>query len=112
MYEYKKEKTPSKLLFATGVGGVLYPPNALKISKQNINEIKTCLWDDDIYLKVLEIRYGINVVFTNTKHLTPMPFSNDIKKITQDNGLYRKNMTFRNDNYISLFNEDFLKIYE
>lgn len=109
-YEYKKEQMPSYLLFATGVGGVLYPPNILKIDDTNLEDIKKCLWADDIYLKVLEIRYNIKVVFTNTKNIIPQSFNESIKKITQDTGLYLKNIRYKNDEYINKFIKDFNRI--
>lgn len=60
--EYKKITYPCDRLFATGVGGVLYPPGIFKKSDFGIDEITRYITTDDIYLKVLEMRKGINVV--------------------------------------------------
>ncbi|MBO7693345.1 MAG: hypothetical protein J6T10_12005 [Methanobrevibacter sp.] len=109
-YEYKRELKPSNLLFATGVGGVLYPPNILKIDDNNLQDIKNCLWADDVYLKVLEIRYNVKVVFTNVRNILPQSFSKPIKKITQDSGLYLRNIRYKNDEYINKFRRDFNRI--
>ena len=54
---------PSSELFATGVGGVLYPPDILKLSEDNLPYIRRCITADDIYLKWLENRLGIKVVW-------------------------------------------------
>ena len=110
-YEYKNEEKPSNLLFATGVGGVLYPPDILNINETCIDEINKCKWADDIYLKVLEIRYNIKVVYTKTKYILPLPFKNEIRRITQDVGLYKKNIQSGNDKYIKIFAKDFEKIW-
>lgn len=50
---------PSLKLFPTGVAGILYPPNILKITDEMIPELLTVKYDDDVYLKVLEIRNHI-----------------------------------------------------
>jgi hypothetical protein len=60
--EYMKITHPSDRLFATGVGGVLYPPSIFTKDDFNINEIERYITTDDIYLKVLEKRKNINVV--------------------------------------------------
>ena len=46
----------SYVAMAEGFGGVLYPEKAFDCSTINIEEIKKCLYHDDIYLKVLAIR--------------------------------------------------------
>lgn len=57
--EYEKMKCPSDRLFATGVGGVLYPPGIFSQNDFDIDEIQKYITTDDIYLKVLEMRKGI-----------------------------------------------------
>lgn len=54
-----KTLEPTQALFATGVGGILYPPNILELSEKDIPEIKETLIDDDFYLKAREIKKGI-----------------------------------------------------
>ena len=62
IYEYKRDIGPSYDLFATGVGGVLYPPDILKISEKDINEIKNlALTADDIWLKHRENQMNVLV---------------------------------------------------
>lgn len=53
---------PSSDLFATGIGGVLYPENVLHISEADIPTIKQCLNADDIFLKKREQELNIKVV--------------------------------------------------
>ena len=60
--EYKKITYPCDRLFATGVGGVLYPPGIFSKDDFNINDINRYITTDDIYLKVLEMKKNINVV--------------------------------------------------
>lgn len=56
-----KTLEPTQALFATGVGGILYPPNCLELSEKDIPEIKETLIDDDFYLKAKEIKKGIKI---------------------------------------------------
>lgn len=58
---------PSRRLHALGFSGVIYPPNALKISDDLITEINECLTADDIYLNVLEIRNNVLVKTLQTE---------------------------------------------
>lgn len=57
---------PSMQLFATGVGGVLYPPHVLDedllLNKQVIKE--TCLNADDLWLKAVELLSDVSVVLS------------------------------------------------
>ena len=52
---------PSYMLFATGVGGVLYPPDILKISDECLDDIMKSITADDIYLKKREEELSIKV---------------------------------------------------
>lgn len=65
--------TPSMRLFATGVGGVLYPPQVLPAETFNLPELKRLsLKNDDIWLKFMQAIHGTRVVFTKpyvTKHI-------------------------------------------
>lgn len=61
-YRYHVGK-PSDRLLATGVGGVLYPPRCFGEEAFNLPVIKeTCLSADDLWLKVMELRYHRKVV--------------------------------------------------
>jgi hypothetical protein len=98
--ECKTVTQPSMDLFATGVGGVLYPPNILKISDGNLEGIRNCLNADDIYLKYLEDLYKIPVMWVKNS------FVHGRRKIVenQKHALSKKNvLSKRNDEYIKVF---------
>ncbi|MDD3003993.1 glycosyltransferase family A protein [Flavobacterium sp.] len=59
-------QNPSKFLFATGVGGVLYNPNFFSSELYNVDVIKEiCINADDIWLKANSIVNNKKVFFTN-----------------------------------------------
>lgn len=94
--EYSEILYPSKKLFATGVGGVLYPPHIFSKSVLNIKEIiKLALTVDDIWLKVMELENGIPVVWSGLipQHPTQIPG-------TMEKSLWRTVNKFKNDEYI------------
>lgn len=98
--ECKTVTQPSMDLFATGVGGVLYPPNILKISDGNLEGIRKCLNADDIYMKYLENMYKIPVMWVKNS------FVHGRRKIVenQKHALSKKNvLSKRNDEYIKVF---------
>ncbi|ORY29709.1 hypothetical protein LY90DRAFT_512807 [Neocallimastix californiae] len=94
--EYKKELNASFELFATNVGGTLYPPNILNISDDNIDNIKKCITADDIYLKYLENKRNIEVIWVPNKNLLGLKQLND--KETQKEALYKINTKGENLN--------------
>lgn len=98
---------PSHRLLATGVGGVIYPPNILKLGVQNIPEIKNCLYADDIYLKVLEIRNGVRIKWIPNPKVHPAHLM--IKEV-RDMALMKVNNSGRNDTYIGRFKAEFNKV--
>ena len=62
-YETKYFNKPSKLLLATGVGGVLYPPKSLDNRVFNQDLIRElCLNADDIWLKAMAVLNNTPVV--------------------------------------------------
>lgn len=65
--------TPSMRLFATGVGGVLYPPKVIHNEVFNLATLKSlALKNDDIWLKFMQMIGNTPVVFTKpftTKHI-------------------------------------------
>ena len=75
-YEYDYNSFPSFDNFATGVGGVLYPPDILKIDTLSLDEIKEYITTDDIYLKLIENRKNILVVGTNDIRLQKLKYIN------------------------------------
>lgn len=70
-FQYRKEIDPCFDIFATGVGGVLYPPNILDISNELIPKVKEILTADDIYLKYRENEFGIKVAYVPSKDKFP-----------------------------------------
>lgn len=60
-FEISGQKEPSHELFATGVGGVLYPPGIFK-DAMNTDRMKQMITTDDIYLKELEFQLDVKVV--------------------------------------------------
>lgn len=55
-------KEPTHKIFATGIGGILYPEDCLNLSEDNIEEIMGIRFDDDFYLKALEVRKNLKIV--------------------------------------------------
>lgn len=73
LWEYESSITnrESKLLFATGVGGVLYPPKSMSeelFNKENIVEL--CLYADDVWLKAMQLLKGTKVIKIPSKKTT------------------------------------------
>lgn len=105
-YEYKKETKPSFELLATGVGGVLYPPGLLPQETFNISKIKElCLNADDIWLKFMELKNNIPVVWVKGRRVHPLNIK-AAQKITLQKKNYHENS---NDTYISCL-QDYYKI--
>lgn len=53
---------------AEGFAGVLYPPKCFKNLDGEIHNIKNCLYDDDLFLRTLEIREQIPVTQAELKY--------------------------------------------
>jgi len=97
-YEYKKETKPSLELLATGVGGALYPPGLLPqdtFDTDKINEL--CLNADDIWLKFMELKNNIPVVWVKGRRIHPLNIKR-AQKITLQKNNYHGNL---NDTYIA-----------
>ncbi|MBP3461182.1 MAG: glycosyltransferase family 2 protein [Bacilli bacterium] len=98
--EYSEEDSviPSHYLFATGVGGVLYPPNILPKETFDIENIKKYSFkQDDLWLKFIELKNDIKVVKASKKkyHLYTIK---DTQKISLRQDNVSKN---QNDIYIN-----------
>ena len=85
--EYKFLKIPSFDLLATTGAGTLFPPNILKINYSLIYDIYNCITSDDIFLKFIENKLKIKVVWVQNK------------KVMGLYGLYKKGM-YNNENII------------
>jgi hypothetical protein len=96
-YEYKKETNPSHALLATGVGGVLYPPGILPGETFDALKIRElCLNADDIWLKFMELKNNIPVVWVKSGKVHPLPIGRT-QNITLQANNYHEN---QNDKYI------------
>lgn len=95
IFECNKISSPSMKLFATGVGGVLYPPKLMPKETFNVkNIIALSLGADDIWLKFMQIINHIPVVWSGQNPQHPIPIEG-----TKEVGLYITNK-IKNDQYI------------
>ena len=89
---------PSHQLFSTGCGGALYPPKVLPPETFDAEAIKAhCLNTDDIWLKFMELKADVKVVFTNSKVIHPLTVRN-----TQASALMHTNTAGENRNDINI----------
>lgn len=97
-WECREILEPSFQLFATGCGGVLYPPNSLPPEAFDAVAIKShCLNTDDVWLKFMELKAGVKVVFTNSKIMHPLT----VRK-TQASALMHTNTAAENRNDLNI----------
>lgn len=92
IYEYNSEiGSKSHRYFATGTGGVLYPPHSLHKEATNLMVIKErCHNHDDLWLKVMEVMNGTKVVIAADSKLAS---SKDILiNDTQRTGQWHENV--------------------
>lgn len=108
LFEYSQLLTPSMRLLATGVGGILYPPQIMPKETLDASRIiDLSLSADDIWLKFMQIKENIPVVWSRQKHQHPKQIEG-----TKENALYNVNR-FMNDKYISNLTEFFnLNLYK
>ena len=81
---YDKELLPSYDLVAIGVGGILYPPNILNISENNLEDIYKYISVDDIYLHYLELKNNVPIAWVPNKKNHP-----DIIPGSQETSLFK-----------------------
>ena len=98
-------REPSHELLATGVGGILYPPGCF--GREAFDQellMRLSPYADDLWLKVMELRYDIPVVYAeqSRRHPETIPGS-------QENALYLKN---RNKGYNDWFFRQLLDHYK
>jgi len=97
-YEYKKETRPSYDLLATGVGGVLYPPGILPMEAFDAKKIRElCLNADDIWLKFMQLKNNIPVVWVKGRRVHPLNIKKAQKITLQKSNYHEKT----NDKYIN-----------
>lgn len=100
LWEYNGITEPSHALIATGCGGVLYPSHILPKDTFDLPAIKNnCLNTDDIWLKFMELKNDVKVVFSNNKIIHPLTLRH-----TQESGLLKTNTTGENRNDINIKN--------
>ncbi len=97
-WEYTKITEPSHALLATGCGGVLYPAKIFPKEIFNLEIIKNyCLNTDDIYLKFMELKYNIPVVFSDSRVIHPLSLRN-----SQKSALMIENTENKNQNDLNI----------
>ncbi|WP_332406554.1 glycosyltransferase [Pseudolactococcus laudensis] len=89
---------PEKDLIATGVGGVLYPPDSLHNDWKDLERIKkSCFYTDDLWLKAMETKADTPVVCCSRFSLGLLNIPN-----SQEEALNVRNINqFQNDINIS-----------
>ena len=98
-------KEPTHKNFATGIGGILYPPNCLDLSDNNVEEILKIKYDDDFYLKALEVRKDLKIM--SIIYNGDLLFKKNLKDpYTQSIGLWNSNVHKANDG-IKMFESEF-----
>ena len=87
-----------------GAFGILYQPHCFDLCQPKIEEIKNIIHNDDVYLKVLEIRNKKSVLILNTD-------KNLYKLIdTGKDNLHTENWKGRTAKEMESFNKDFEKL--
>ena len=103
VFECEAFREPSSELLATGHSGVLYPPHLFHLEKNYFKEEnikKYCVNADDIWLKFIELKENIPVVFAPSEFSKPLPIQNESLKNT---ALQNKNV-LENQNDIAIKN--------
>lgn len=95
--------TPTYKLVAEGIGGVLYPPNILKLKKSMLTEIYQFTNEDDLYLKMVEVRNGIKVI--TAKAIDGKQRGKQLQ-CGKDYGLYKLNNITGSAEYINKIPKD------
>jgi hypothetical protein len=89
--EYKFLKNPSFDLLATTGAGTLYPPNILKVNYSLIYDIFNCITSDDIFLKFIENKLKIKIVWVENKKLM------GLYNLYHEQGMYNQENILGND---------------
>lgn len=87
---------PSHVLLPTGLGGIMYPPNALpSCAFDSASILSTCHFGDDLWLKAMELVADVRVVDCGCG------FAQNLVEGSQDCALSHENLSNnRNDEYI------------
>lgn len=107
-----KPNEKSYLAVAEGFAGVLYPAECFDCNGIDLDELKSILYHDDMYLKVLELRNRVPVTQVNGTHSRDFPSCN--MRGTQDFRI-EKRKQLSNEEYRaqmqSLFERDLLAAF-
>jgi len=93
---FKLLKVPSYNLMATTGAGTLFPPNILNIHYSLIYDIFKCITSDDIFLKYIENKLKIKVVWVENKKTLGL-------KNLYKTGMYNKENLSGNDRCLKKF---------
>lgn len=111
--EYTRKRIPAHDLFATGVGGVLYPPHCVGSRTFDLDLImKLSSCQDDIWLKFMEWMAGTKVVWVPCRIPVPQEIegSQEISLRSDNVGQNRNDVYFHNvaryfENELSIMKE-------
>lgn len=109
----RRIRRPSMSLIATGNSGVLYPPHCFGKEAFDIEAIENlCLRADDIWLKCLEVKYSIPVVWVKNWEVSLQDIDSESNEKLSDENVF----TGTNDgvlekvlDYLRISKEDFFK---
>lgn len=90
IFQNKNITTPSSELVATGVGGVLYPPNILNVNDSWLNVVRKHMTCDDIVLHYYELIQNINIVYVPNRQCLPRTIR-DVQKFALSTNENRNN---------------------
>lgn len=102
----------SYVAMAEGFAGVLYPPKCFEHLSDEMSNIKKCLYDDDVFLRVLGIKNKLPVtqsdgVYEKTVIGIDIPHAQEVSLAKHHNA----DMTYRAD-VTKLFNDELIKGFE
>ena len=101
------ERNESSMIgLAEGFCGILYPAHIFKDLDKQVNRILKCKYDDDLFLKVLEIEHNIKVTATGNPVTTE---ANNIQEVMQYNLHNNQNKgNINRNNMCKLFEKELL----
>lgn len=102
-YDYTSIPIKNKIsLNNLGLGafGIIYPPSCLTLSNDNIKEIEKILHNDDVYLKILELRNEIPTMILN------LPANSYTELKTNTDNLRTENWKGRTQTEMNFFSEE------
>lgn len=103
--------TPKYDLFATGCGGVLYPPNILKLTDDDLKSINECLYADDIWLHWKKLELGIKTVYIQNDSMHKILF-NGISELNWIEGTQEMPTALNIQNRNNGRNDEYLKLFK